>query len=90
MALHWASRLAFGYPSISCAAPTLDYRGRQEPQMDLTKQTEAAMKILTELFATAKNAGDGDLMTAAYRAWTILHNHQTISLKEAVVKQSRS
>lgn len=57
---------------------------------DLNKQTEAAMKVLTELSATAKAADDGDLMYAANRAWTQLYNHQTISLKESIVKQSRA
>lgn len=56
---------------------------------DLTKQAAAAMKVLSELSTAAKEAGDGDLMYAANRAWTELYNHQTISLKDAIVKQSR-
>jgi hypothetical protein len=51
---------------------------------DLRKQTDAAMKVLSELSARAKETGDGDLMYAANRAWTQLYNHQTISLKDAI------
>jgi hypothetical protein len=51
---------------------------------DLRKQTEAVMKAISELSARAKDAGDGDLMYAANRAWTQLYNHQTISLKDAI------
>jgi hypothetical protein len=54
--------------------------------MDLKKQTDAAMKVLSELSTSAKTAGDGDLMYAANRAWVELYNHQTVTLKEAVVK----
>jgi hypothetical protein len=57
---------------------------------DLKKQTDAAMKVLSDLSASAKMAGDGDLMSAANRAWVELYNHQTVTLKEAVVKASRS
>lgn len=57
---------------------------------DLTKQTEAAMKAITDLSVAAKEAGDGDLMYAANRAWTQLYNHQTVTLKEAVVKAATS
>jgi len=58
--------------------------------MDLKKQTDAAMKVLSDLSASAKTAGDGDLMYAANRAWVELYNHQTVTLKEAIVKASRS
>jgi len=58
--------------------------------MGLKKQTDAAMKVLSDLSASAKNAGDGDLMYAANRAWTQLYNHQTVTLKEAIVKAAAS
>lgn len=54
--------------------------------MDLKQQTEAAMKALSELSTAAKDAGDGDLMYAANRAWTQLYNHQTVTLKDHVLK----
>ncbi len=52
--------------------------------MDLKKQTDAAMKTLSDLSARAKDAGDGDLMYAANRAWIELYNYQTVSLKDAI------
>ncbi len=52
--------------------------------IDLKRQTEAAMKVLSQLSTSAKEAGDGDLMYAANRAWTHLYNHQTITLKDAI------
>lgn len=56
---------------------------------NLTKQLEAAMKVLSDLAAAAKAVGDGDLMCAAGRAMTELHNYQTVSLKDAIVERSR-
>jgi len=49
--------------------------------MDLKQQTEAAMKALTELSTAAKDAGDGDLMYGANRAWRELYAHETVMLK---------
>jgi hypothetical protein len=53
---------------------------------DLKKQTDAMMEALSDLSARAKEAGDGDLMYAANRAWHQLYNHQTVTLKDAIVK----
>jgi hypothetical protein len=53
---------------------------------DLKKQTDAVMKALSDLSARAKEAGDGDLMYAANRAFIQLHNHQTVTLRDAIVK----
>jgi hypothetical protein len=54
---------------------------------DLRKQTDAVMKAISDLSARAKDAGDGDLMYAANRAWTQLYNHQTRASEFATYKE---
>lgn len=57
--------------------------------MDINKQTEAAMKALSELSNAAKSAGNGDLMYAANRAWHELDAYQTVMLKDKIAGRSR-
>lgn len=51
---------------------------------DSKKQIDAAMKVLSDLSALAKQTGNDDLMYAANRAWVQLYNHQTVSTKDAI------
>ena len=55
---------------------------------DLEKRTYAVMNVLSELSLDAKDAGDGDLMHAANRAFAQLYNHQTVKIKDQIVAKS--